>query len=169
MKKINKKYFIVSVLAVFLYAAKSASPYPDFSGTWVLDREHSSIPNPSLVYDRLIVNQQPDTITIENVLTAKNGIDSSSAEKFSFMGSISKKILPDISHGIDTRYRSITRSRDGQSIIMTERNELDVEGVVQRTNVTDVWTLLRTDELMIASTFKFPDRTLTAKAVYHKK
>jgi len=168
MKKLNKKYLIVTLLAVVLCAAKSVSPYPDFSGTWVLDSGKSDIKNQSLAYKKIIVSRQADTIIIENMLKATNGADSSSAEKFSFTGDVSKKVLPNTSHGVDTRYRSIIRSSDGQSLIMKERNELDAKGLIQITYVTDIWTILPSGELMITSTFKFPDTTLKAKAVYHR-
>ena len=170
MKKL-RTYIIALIPAVILSAANIINPNIDFSGKWVIDLSKSdfgSAPH-NLAYKQILVSQNPNSITIENLLTSKNGSDSSSVETLTYDGKFSKTVLANTAHGIDTRYCAASFTSDGRSLTITENHEINQSGVIGKFKVTEIWTLSESgNELIVKKTFVFTDSTITIKAVYSK-
>jgi hypothetical protein len=170
MKKL-RTYIIALIPAVILSAANIINPNIDFSGRWVIDLTKSdfgSSPH-NLAYKQILVSQNPNSIIIENLLTSKNGSDSSSVETLSYDAKFSKVVLANTAHGIDTRFRAAAFANDGRSLTITENHEINQSGVIGKFKVTEIWTLSESgNELIVKKTFVFTDSTITIKAVYSK-
>jgi len=170
MKKF-RSYVIAILLPAILCAAKSAGRYPNLSGKWILNEAKSELNNNPMkwAYKQITIAQSNDSIKIASVLMGKDGVDSTSVETLSYNGGTSKVVLPNTSRGVDIRYRSITVSANGQTLILAESHEITDDDRVKKITIAETWTLSANGkELIINKEFEFVDGNVKVKALYDR-
>jgi hypothetical protein len=162
-----KKFLILLVAPVFLFAFTTNLYKANFSGEWKLNESKSDLgPMAQWATRAIKTDQKDDAITINRTAPGMDGADATSAETLGFDGKeIETTVL-----GNSKRKASAKWSDDGNTLTVNYVLMLNFDGQTFDVKGNEVWTLSGDGKtLTVQTNASSPQGDITAKAVYDKQ
>lgn len=158
-KNIKKSSGLMKVLSLTIMLAfvstafiNAQSGKPNFSGTWAMNAEKSTMPQGGGGGQRMgggnfVAKQDANLLTVDRTRTNQNGETSTTTMKYTLDG---KESVNESQRG---NSKSVaTWSSDGKALTIVTSRTFDMNGESRTMKTTEVWTLPTANTLSVVST-----------------